>query len=297
MLSDSAELLPSGARERVVASALRVALTVLLKPVLSPLVPIAAQRWWMHQLARLNRPARGVAVEPATVGGVAGEWLRATSSGNRTILYLHGGGFCTGSPATHRALTSRLARASGLPVFAADYRLAPEHPFPAATEDAISAYLALSEGGPVILAGDSAGARLALVTALAARERDLRPPAALVLFSPWIDLLNIPPAPADLTTRPAWLRACAERSIATPRATLASPLRADLRSLPPTLIQAGADELLRRDAVDLHDVLERADVAVRCELVPRRWHAFQLHAGMLPSADAALARAAQFIPA
>ena len=107
MLSDSAELLPSGARERVVASALRVALTVLLKPVLSPLVPIAAQRWWMHQLARLNRPARGVAVEPATVGGVAGEWLRATSSGNRTILYLHGGGFCTGSAATHRALTSR----------------------------------------------------------------------------------------------------------------------------------------------------------------------------------------------
>ena len=149
----------------------------------------------------------------------------------------------------------------------------------------------------MILAGNSAGARLALVTALAARERDLRPPAALVLFSPWIDLLNIPPAPADLTTRPAWLRACAERSIATPRATLASPLRADLRSLPPTLIQAGADELLRRDAVDLHDVLERADVAVRCELVPRRWHAFQLHAGMLPSADAALARAAQFIPA
>ena len=84
------------------------------------------------------------------------------------------------------------------------------------------------------------------------------------------------------------------RSYATPRTTLASPLRADLRGLPPTLIQAGADELLRRDAVDLHDALEKAGVAVRCELVPRRWHAFQLHAGMLPSADAALARAAQF---
>ena len=289
MLSDSAALLPSGARERVVAAALRVALTLLLKPALSPGVPIAAQRWWMHQLARLNRPARGVAIEPAAVGGIKGEWLRATSNGSRTILYLHGGGFCTGSPATHRALTSRLARACGLPVFAADYRLAPEHPFPAATEDAIAAYRALSETGPVVLAGDSAGARLALMTALAARERDL-PPAALVLFSPWIDLLNIPQAPADLTTGAAWLRACAAH-------TIAPPLQADLRGLPPTLIQAGADELLRRDAVDLHDALDQAGVAVRCELVPQRWHAFQLHAGMLPSADAALARAAQFIAA
>jgi acetyl esterase/lipase len=298
MLSDSAELLPDGARERIVASALRVALTVLLKPALSPRLPIAAQRWWMHQLARLNRPAHGIAIEPAAVGGIKGEWLRAGAPrANRTILYLHGGGFCTGSPATHRALTSRLARAAGLPVFAADYRLAPDHPFPAAVEDAIAVYRALSDAGPVVLAGDSAGARLALVTALAARERDMRLPAALMLFSPWIDLLNIPQAPTDLTTRAVWLRACAEHTIAMPRTTLASPLRADLRGLPPTLIQAGADELLRRDAVDLHDALERAGVAVRCELVPQRWHAFQLHAGMLPSADAALARAAQFIAA
>ena len=147
----------------------------------------------------------------------------------------------------------------------------------------------------MILAGDSAGARLALQTALAARERDLRPPAALVLFSPWIDLSNIPQTPIDLMMRAAWLRACAERTIATPWTTLASPLRADLRGLPPTLIQAGAEELLRRDAEDLHDALEQAGVAVRCEIVPRRWHAFQLHAGMLPSADAAVARAAQFI--
>ena len=292
MLSDSAQL--SGTRERIVASALRVALAVLLKPVLSPRVPIAAQRWWLHQLARLNRPARGVAIEQAAVGGTNGEWLRATSNRDRAILYLHGGGFCTGSPATHRALTSRLARAAGLPVFAADYRLAPEHPFPAAAEDAIAAYRALSEAAPVVLAGDSAGARLALETAIAVREHDLQPPDALLLFSPWIDLVNVPQAPADLTTRPAWLRTCAALALATP-ADLASPLCADLRGLPPTLIQAGADELLRRDAVDLHAALERAGVAVTCELVPRRWHAFQLHAGMLPSADAALARAAQFI--
>jgi acetyl esterase/lipase len=295
MLSDSAQLSPSGARERIVESALRVALTVLLKPVLSPRLPIAAQRWWLHQLARLNRPARGVAIDSAAVGGVSGEWLRATSNRNRSILYLHGGAFCSGSPATHRALTSRLARAAGLPVFAVDYRLAPEHPFPAAAEDAIAAYRTLSEAGPVVLAGDSAGARLALETALAAAERDLRPPAALVLFSPWIDLVNAPQAPDDLTTRADWLHKCADRYVGKSAKALASPLRADLRGLPPTLIQAGADELLRRDAVDLHAALEQAGVAVRCELVPQRWHAFQLHAGMLPSADAAIARAAQFI--
>ena len=295
MLSDSAEFLPSGARERIVAAVLRAALRILLKPALSPRVPIAAQRWWLRQLARLNRPASGVEIEAGTVGGVAGEWLRAPARRNASaILYLHGGGFCVGSPATHRALTSRLARATGLPVFAADYRLAPEHPFPAAPEDAIAVYRALCEAGPVVLAGDSAGARLALTTALSAGERGLRQPAALVLFSPWIDLANVPDETCtEVMTSAAWLRACAEH-FGSAAATL-SPLRADLHALPPTLIQAGSEELLRRDAESLHDALEKAGVAVRCEIIPTRWHAFQLHAGMLPSAGAAVARAAAFI--
>ena len=291
MLSDSAEA--SGARERIVAPLLHAALRILLKPALSQRLPIGAQRWWLHRLARLNRPARGVAIEPASVGGIAGEWLRPQAS-NRvgTILYLHGGGFCTGSPATHRALTSRLARAAGLPVFAADYRLAPEHPFPAAVEDAISACRAFA--GPVIIAGDSAGAWLALATALAARERGIRPPDALVLFSPWIDLTDIPETPRDPMTGAAWLRASARHYMAD-AAPLASPLDADLRGLPPTLIQAGGAELLRRDAEKLYEALADAGVAVRCEIVPARWHAFQLHAGMLPSADAAIEHAAKFI--
>ena len=289
MLSDSAET--SGVRERMVAPLLRGALKILLKPALSPRLPIGALRWWLHRLAWLNRPAQGVAIEPAIVGGVPGEWLRPAAHA-ATILYLHGGGFCTGSPATHRALTSRLAAATGLPVFAADYRLAPEHPFPAAFEDAMSVYRALA--GPIIIAGDSAGARLALQTALAARQRDLGAPAALVLFSPWIDLADIPATPIDAMITAAWLRDCARR-YAEDDTTLAAPLRADLRGLPPTLIQAGGAELLRRDAEKLHEALEKAGVAVRCEIVPARWHAFQLHAGMLPSADAAIARAAHFI--
>lgn len=298
-MSSDSTLVPAGARERIVAAVLRAALRIVLKPMLSPRIPLRLQRGWLELLARANRPARGVAIEPSLVGGIAGEWLRpAEPSASATILYLHGGGFCAGSPATHRALTSRLARACGLPVFAAAYRLAPEHPFPAAVEDAIAAFRALCETGPVAIAGDSAGAQLALSTALAARERSLQAPIALLLFSPWIELADIPGDRSDdVTTSTAWLTACADHYVANERATLASPLRADLGALPPALIQAGADELLLRDATALHAALQRAGVEVRCEIVPGRWHAFQIHAGMLPSADAALARAGQFVAA
>jgi acetyl esterase/lipase len=297
MSSDRVEL-PAGARERIMASVLRTALRGLLKPALSPRVPLRLQRAWLHLLARPNRPAHRIAIVAGDVGGISGEWLRPAAPGSvRSILYLHGGGFCAGSPATHRALTSRLARASALPVFAAAYRLAPEHPFPAAVEDAIAAYRALAEAGPVVLAGDSAGARLALCAALAAGERGLRMPVALVLFSPWIELADIPDdTPGELTTRAAWLRACARHTTGRDRATPASPLCADLRALPPTLIQAGADEMLLRDATQLHGALERAGIMVRCEVVSARWHAFQLHAGMLPSAGRASIRRAALSP-
>src|SRR5262245_10554840 len=170
MSSDS--LVPDSARERVVASILRVALRIFLLPALSPRLPIGFQRAWLRLLSRFTWAGGGVAIKPATVGGVSGEWLRPTGSAAATILYLHGGAYCTGSAATHRALTSRFARAAGLPLFAADYRLAPEHPFPAAAEDALSAYRALAAAGPVVLAGDSAGGGLALAVAPAARQQN-----------------------------------------------------------------------------------------------------------------------------
>jgi acetyl esterase/lipase len=292
MLSDSAELLPDKAREKIVAPLVRFALALFLKPALSPRLPLRFQRQWLHLLAHLQRPARGVEVQRVNAGGLAAEWVKPAGdvSDHASILYLHGGGFCTGSAATHRAVTTRLARASGLITFAPDYRLAPEFPFPAAVDDAISAYQFLAETGPVAIAGDSAGAFLALAVAVAARDRGLRPPSSLALFSPWIDLVNIPDdVPGELTTSAAFLRTCARHFGAT-----ASPMQGSVAGLPPTLIQAGADELLLRDAVRLYDVMQDAGVTVRCEIVPQRWHAFQLHAGMLPSADAALKRAAEF---
>ena len=227
----------------------------------------------------LIRPRRRVEIQDHVLGGVKGEWVRSARPANAAqsaaILYLHGGGYCVGSPAMYRAVTARLARATGLPVFVADYRLAPEHPFPAAVDDAVAAYRALLEMGPVVVAGDSAGGGLALATALAARQLQLSPPAALILLSPWVDLttsmLSDKAARHEAVLSRAWLAACARHYLAggDPKAPLASPIYGDLHGLPPTLIQAGADELLHSDAVRVHDALTNAGVAVRCEIVCR----------------------------
>jgi acetyl esterase/lipase len=302
MRSDSAEFVPAGASERIAAAFWRLGARAVFRPALSPGISVRRQRWWMRQLARLTPARADIDRKPGVVGGITGEWMRpqGLTASRAAILYLHGGGYCLGSPKTHRAVTSHLAGATGLAVFAASYRLAPEHPFPAALEDAVSCLQGLHATGPVIIAGDSAGAGLALAAALGARERNRAAPAALVLFSPWTDLASaaIPDdAPRDPMLRTDWLRACAERYLAgRPAGTaLASPLLGDLAGLPPTLIQAGADELLFDQALRTHDALAAAGCDVRCEIIPGRWHAFQLLAGSLPSADAALARSGQFI--
>jgi acetyl esterase/lipase len=305
MLFHSPEFTPATARERVAAPLLRAALRFAIRPVLSPHIPIPWQRRWLRVLTRSGRPSRRVDVEPGASGGVSGEWIRprppsASANSRAAILYLHGGGYCLGSPATHRAVTSRLARATGLLVFAADYRLAPEHPFPAAVEDAVAAYRSLIDNGPVIVAGESAGGGLSLATALVARERQIGQAAALVLFSPWVDLKPTALSPhkrADVMLSARWLDACARHYLAGHDAAspLASPIHADLRGLPPTLIQAGSEDILYGDAVRIHDALSDAGVPVVCEIVAKRWHAIQLHAGMLPSANAAIERASHFI--
>jgi len=304
------EFPPRGVLESVLATVLRWTLKLLLKPVLSPRFSLAFQRRWLAGLSRIALVSRSVGITAGAVGGVRGEWSRRSAGPTRpgSVLYLHGGAYCVGSPATHRALTSRLARVTGLPVFAADYRLAPEHPFPAGLDDALAAYRALQAEGPVILAGDSAGGGLALATALALRDAGNAAPAALVLFSPWADLqMPEPPPPAppgEAMLSWAGASACArhyvgDAAMAGPLSPfenpLVSPLRADLRGLPPVLIQAGTDELLHPQALALHDALQAAGVDVRCEITPGRWHVFQLHTGVLASADAAVDRVARFV--
>jgi acetyl esterase/lipase len=292
--------------ERLVAAVLRGVLRAMLRPTFRAGLPFAQQRSRLERIARLTLPARGVSCTPTTLGGVRGERVQArgAAASANAVLYLHGGAYCVGSPATHRAITTRLARLTGASVFAADYRLAPEHPFPAAIDDAVAAYrgllaTGLTPGG-VVIAGDSAGGGLALATALRLRELGDPLPAALVLFSPWIDLgqPDRGPEPADevMVSLP-WVNECALAYLGGRDAgdPLASPINGDLRGLPPVLVQVGQDEILLQDSRRLHAALVAAAVDVALQEYPRRWHVFQSNAGVLADADRALASAADFI--
>ncbi|MDP3108559.1 MAG: FAD-dependent oxidoreductase [Hydrogenophaga sp.] len=300
---------PQGLLESLLAGLQRIALQMLIKPVFSPRFSIRFQRRWLQALARLTLPVpRSVSITPGTVGGVSGEWVRSrkvdaavTPAG--TLLYLHGGAYCIGSPVTHRALTARLALASGLPVFVLDYRLAPEHPYPAAMDDALAAFAALAADGPVTIGGDSAGGGLALAAALALRDAGGATPASLLLLSPLADAVMpdpVPtPPPGEAMLSVPWALACTGFYRGTHAFTEPgiSPIRGDLRGLPPTLIQAGTDELLHDQALALHEALQSAGVTSRCEITQGRWHVFQLHGGVLKSADEAITRLVSFMHA
>ncbi|WP_291013164.1 FAD-dependent oxidoreductase [Hydrogenophaga sp.] len=296
---------PQGWLEKLLAGLQRASLQLLIKPVFSPRFSIGFQRRWLSLLAKLSLPVPRAAVVTADqVGGVPGEWLRPRKHNHATppatVLYLHGGAFCIGSPRTHRSLTARLSLASGLPVFALDYRLAPEHPYPAALNDALAAFRALRVDGPVIVGGDSAGGGLALALAMALRDAGEPGPASLLLLSPLgdavtPDLLPVPP-PGEAMLSTAWAQACVDfyrgqYSAAEPGI---SPLRGDLSGLPPTLIQAGTDELLHDQALALETALQAAGVHTRGEITQHRWHVFQLHGGVLKSSDEAIVRLASF---
>lgn len=288
--------------ESLAASALRLTLRTLLKPALSPRVPVPRQRAWLEKLSGIGRLPRGVAMQALDIAGIAAErWqdARAPACREGSVLYLHGGGYCVGSPRTHRPLAAWLARDSGLPVVVPDYRLAPEHPFPAALNDALAVYEALAAQGPVVVAGDSAGGGLALSLAVQLRDSGKPLPAALVLLSPWVDLR---PSHTPKSVRgeamlgTAWMQACAHHyagdNTDDPRV---SPLLADLHGLPPVLVQCGTDEAFHAGSKAIVEALSRDGTPATLEVAPRRWHVYQLHAGQLPSANAAVSRIARFI--
>ena len=292
--------------QRIIAGVLRSVLRRMLGRAFQAGSPVEQQRRRLRQATRLAFLPRGPGFSAAVCGGVPGEWVAARPRGQATltILYLHGGGYVAGSPRTHRVITGHLAAHCGARVFAADYRLAPELPFPAALDDAVAAYRGLlAEGlapGDIVIAGDSAGGGLSVATALRLRELEQPLPRALVLFSPWIDLSleQLPhAAPGEVMLTPQWLAEGARAYVARTdaRHPLVSPVFADLRGLPPTLVQVGTDELLLGDARRLHERLRAAGVAVRLEEYPRRWHVFQASAGLLADADRAIESVARFI--
>jgi epsilon-lactone hydrolase len=258
----------------------------------------------------MTRPApEDVATRRTVLGGrPALELEPAGASGRGRLLYLHGGGYVIGSPATHAGLVGELARRAGLVATSLDYRLAPEHPFPAAVDDGLAAYRELLAAGTdprdLVLAGDSAGGGLVLATLLAARDAGLPQPAAAVLFSPWADLTV---SGASMRTKeeadPIFMaddvRAYADlyAGAADRAQPLASPVFAELTGLPPLLVQAGSNEVLLDDAVRLAGRAGADDVEVTLEIGPGLPHVFQHHYGRLDEADAALDRAARFLTA
>lgn len=266
---------------------------------------IEEQRARQERRARFARAPADIQCRPADAGGVPAAWIEGPAAGSGALLYLHGGGYVLGSIQSHRELVGRLARASGTRVLAIDYRLAPEHPFPAALEDAAAAYRwLLSRGyGPwqILIAGDSAGGGLALAALLALREAGEALPAGAVCISPWTDLALTgrsvrEKAEADIILSPAALRSYA-RMYAPPeehRSPLISPLYADLRGLPPLLIQVGGDEILRDDATRLAARARSAGVEVSLEIAEGMFHCYQM-VPLLPEAKRAVAGIGRFV--
>ncbi|MEL7061804.1 MAG: alpha/beta hydrolase [Acidobacteriota bacterium] len=250
-----------------------------------------------------------VEVEATEIGGVPAEWVDARADRSNPsaarILYLHGGGFVLGSVRSHRQLAARLSRAANARCLVLGYRLAPEHPYPAALEDATAAYSVLSaeaSSGPLALAGDSAGGGLAILVAAQARRDGLTLPAALLCMSPWVDYAgHTPSLDRNAALDPSIQRPGIERMArlylagADPDAPEVSPLRCSHTELPPTLVQAGGDETLLDDAHALTAALEAAGVAVELEVTPGMIHVWQLFAGRLDEGREAIERAGAFL--
>jgi monoterpene epsilon-lactone hydrolase len=242
----------------------------------------------------------GSVVQPVDAGGVPAEWVSVEgSSQDAVLLYLHGGGYCIGSLNTHRAMAARLAHASRARVLNVDYRLAPEHPHPAAVEDAVAAYRWLLgtgvEPGQVVVGGDSAGGGLVVAMLLALRDGGHPMPAAGFCLSPWVDLAcggGTYDTKADvdpMCTRDGLSEmAAAYAGDHDLRHPLVSPLHADLSGLPPLLIHVGTAEVLLDDAVVLAERARAAGVDVRLEAWDDLVHVFQAFAPMVPEAVEAI---------
>jgi epsilon-lactone hydrolase len=284
-------------------AALRVAVRTLVRPALALPLPHRMRRLWFELLGRLARVPEGVTIGEMRLGGAPAERIDPPDRDRGSVLYLHGGGYVFGSPRSNRSITTALALASRVAVHAVDYRLAPEHPFPAALEDAVSAYRALvdrSPDQPVALAGDSAGGGLALAVALRARDDRLPPPAALFLICPLLDLESAGSAAgldADLALPRVFLERSSKDYLAghDPRDPLASPALADLSGLPPIVIHAAAGDILRPEAETLADRARAAGTEVELRIFDDLWHDFHAQAGALPAADAAIEAAGDFI--
>ena len=268
-----------------------------------PLPSLQEERAGWEASVKGQKQREGTLVSGVSLNGVPCEWVERADSDGLVIVLVHGGGFTSGSPRTHRKFAATLARATGARVLLPEYALAPEEPFPAGLEDIVAVYAALAEQGidpqDIVLNGDSAGGGLAVAALLKLRELGGPMPRGAVLLSPWVDLtlsggtftskLDHPNASREELMRAAAAYAPAEQH----RDPLVSPLFADLSGLPPLLVQAGEHEVFLDDAIGLVDRAKAAGVAAQLSVAPGLWHVYQ-HSDC-PEARDAIEEIATFI--
>jgi epsilon-lactone hydrolase len=272
-----------------------------------PDISFPESRAMFEEMVDLFPLPEGVSSNPVDAGGIPAEWIRAAGvSDEQTIYWLHGGGYCIGSINTHRGLLARMSAATGARVLAIDYRLAPEHPFPAAVEDAVAGYRWLLSTGidpeQVVIGGDSAGGGLTVATLVALKDAGERLPSGAVYISPWTDMVLtgeslISKAEADpmITTDGIERVRDAYVGSADPRTPLASPIYADLSGLPAMLIQVGENEVLLSDSTRLAERAEAAGVNVTLEVWPDMFHVWHFFAEMLPEGQQAIERIGEWV--
>lgn len=264
---------------------------------------IDEQRARQEKLTGIVKIPQDVSVSPININGITAELLDVEAAKNGVILYLHGGAYAIGSVNVHREFLSRLVKACRIKVLAIDYRLAPEHPFPAALDDSMTAFnWLISQGNDpskIVIAGDSAGGGLAISTLVSLRDQGQALPACAVCLSPWVDLSSVhekdrkvddPILNAEILSMYAryYIGEC------NPINPLISPIIADLRGLPPILIHAGTNEILLNQIKEFSEKAREANVELTLETWPGLFHVFQI-TPFLPESNLSLSKIAEFI--
>ena len=273
-----------------------------------PDVSLEAQREFLETAMASAGLLADTQVEKINVGSIPAEWVSAPGAQpERVLLYLHGGGYCMGSCNTHRDIAARLSQVTGARALLLDYRLAPEHPFPAAVEDATAAFRWLLKAGidsqHIAIGGDSAGGGLTLATLESLRDTGERLPGAAIFLSGWMDTtcsgesinthadVDIMLTVENLRQMRGWYVGHTD-----PPPVLASPLQGDVRGLPPMIIHVGGDEILRDDSVRLAKQAQAAGVEAKLEIWDGMWHVFHGTAAWgVPEAQAALDQIGEFV--
>jgi acetyl esterase/lipase len=277
------------------------------RPLIGGRINVSAMRRNMEEMTAASPIPDGTKCTPVEADGIPCEWIEPpNASQERVLLYLHGGGYALGSIGTHRGHVARLAQAAGARALSVDYRLAPEHPFPAGLDDAKAAYRYLRSSGidasRIAIAGDSAGGGLAVATLVALRDEGDALPACGVLLSPWVDLEGIGGSSSGKADEDPMLELAGLQEMGRLyvsggdiRDPLAAPLYADLAGLPPLLIQVGTAELLLDDSTRLAERAKAAGVAVDLEAWQDMIHVWQALAPLVPEATEAIAVIGQYL--